>query len=138
MLIKRIGFLLAVGSLLGCATLSKEDCLNADWEKIGYEDGSQGKEPESFLEHRKACAAHGVAANVEAYQKSWAQALLDEYCTEERGFTLGRTGKSYKDVCPAEFETVFLTGYNRGRRLFKAAEGHEQSMRSGDTGTGYH
>ena len=129
----RFLFLMIILFQVGCATLSKEECEKADWAKIGYEDGVTGEKPEKFLKHRKACAAYNVTADVEAYQKSRATALLDEYCTEGRGFTLGRTGKLYHKVCPKSVEYFFLMGYNRGRHLYKAAEGHEQSMRTGDT-----
>lgn len=116
--------LLAILYLSGCATLSKDDCQKADWAKIGYDDGYAGKKPEEFLKHKKACAAHGITADVKAYQKSRADALLDEYCTESRGFTLGRNGKLYHDVCPEPVEYAFKKGYNRGRKLYDEEQAH--------------
>ncbi len=36
------GTLLFVFLLTGCATLSQEECVNANWQTIGFEDGIQG------------------------------------------------------------------------------------------------
>ena len=125
MRIFRLLILLSLVFQTGCATLSKEDCAKADWAQIGHDDGAKGKRPEEFLKHRNACATHNIKADVETYQKSWANALLDEYCTEGRGFTLGRTGKIYHKICPKEVEYAFLKGYKRGRHLFFSAQDHE-------------
>lgn len=135
MAIYRMVVLLFVSLLAGCASMSKDDCVNADWSKIGHDDGVKGQKPEAFKRYQSSCSKHGVTADANQYNKAWAQAIVNEYCTEERGFTLGRNGKIYRDVCPAEVEPIFLRGYKRGRQLYKAAEGHEQSMRSGRTGT---
>jgi len=48
--------------LVACGTLSKEECLTADWGAIGERDGSAGYAPQSRLAgHAKACAKAGVS-----------------------------------------------------------------------------
>ena len=34
--------LLALGIMSGCATMNADECRNADWRIVGYEDGLQG------------------------------------------------------------------------------------------------
>ncbi len=36
-----------IASFLGCATLSKNECLEADWFEIGRKDGMIGKPSEA-------------------------------------------------------------------------------------------
>jgi ribosome modulation factor len=102
----------------GCATLSKQDCETADWAKIGYDDGYQGKPHDTFLKHKEACNKHGIVANLDVYKVSYSQALVEEYCTESRGYNLGLEGRKYNDVCPKQIESEFLTGYRAGRQEY--------------------
>lgn len=51
--------------LSGCAKMMNEnECIAADWQTIGFLDGSAGRR-ENFLERRvEACAEFGVAPNL--------------------------------------------------------------------------
>ena len=45
----------AVLILASCQTLSKDECVAADWRVIGEQDGSDGREPQKrFGKHVKA------------------------------------------------------------------------------------
>ena len=47
--------------LAACQTLSKEECVVADWRVIGEQDGAAGYSPqERFGNHVKACERAGV------------------------------------------------------------------------------
>ncbi|MEW5250096.1 DUF2799 domain-containing protein [Microbulbifer sp. 2201CG32-9] len=105
--------------LNGCATMSEEECLLADWHSIGYEDGARGRDLGRLSRHRQACADHGVRPDTAAYRSGRAQGL-ELYCTEMRGFRLGRSGGTYNGVCPAELEWLFVQGYEVGRGLYQA------------------
>ena len=48
-LIKLLAALALVGSLSGCASLSKSECLNANWEDIGIRDGANGQSEEYLI-----------------------------------------------------------------------------------------
>ena len=65
------GLIAAIIFVSGCASLSKEECQTADWRTIGYEDGVQGRPEARIGEHRKACAEHGVALELETYRSGW-------------------------------------------------------------------
>jgi hypothetical protein len=105
-------------SCFGCATLSKNECLQADWFEIGRRDGTMGNPRAVFQKHHEACIKHGAKADRDAYYAGRTEGLKS-YCTEESGFEQGRRGRTYKYVCPSEMESKFLTGYARGKELYK-------------------
>lgn len=100
----------------GCASMSKEECLVTDWRTVGYEDGVAGYSGNRIAQHRKACAKHGVAPNLDAYQSGRASGLR-EFCVPQNGFRVGNRGSSYNGVCPVELEPAFLGAYETGREL---------------------
>jgi len=100
----------------GCATLDKSECREADWEIIGLEDGARGR-PLSYIgNHRKACAEYGVKPDLALYQRGHASGL-QQFCTADNGFGLGRAGRAYHNVCPPALNGRFLAGYETGRQL---------------------
>ena len=112
-------FILGVSlSLLagGCATLDKSECREADWTIIGLEDGARGR-PLSYIgNHRKACAEYGVKPDLALYERGHADGLK-QFCTADNGFSLGRAGRGYNNVCPPDLNGQFLAGYETGREL---------------------
>ena len=114
---------LAVATLVilvgGCATMSEEECLTADWHAIGYEDGAAGQPVATLGKRRQACADHGVQPNTTAYRAGRDEGL-ELYCTEMKGYRIGRAGGGYGGVCPADLEGLFLRGYEGGRELYLA------------------
>lgn len=101
----------------GCATLSKGECIEADWYEIGIRDGSSGK-PRSVLDsHREACKKHGVAPNREHYYAGRTKAI-NTYCTPDNGFLIGKQGGYYKQVCPLHLDRGFLNSYKLGKEIY--------------------
>ena len=80
--------ILGILVLAGCAGLSKNQCLNAEYS---------------------------VAPQTERYLAGRNEGLKT-FCTYERGYSNGRAGHGYAPVCP--LETGFSTGYQRGREIF--------------------
>ena len=116
-----ISILAIILLLAGCASVSKEDCLVTDWYEIGRVDGMQGK-PRTVLQNRaKACLEHGINADRLAYYQGHDEGLK-HYCTEQRGFELGRQGIAYRSVCPVNLEKDFRAGYKNGMQLFCSEE----------------
>ena len=60
-------------SMGGCATMSKEECLVANWREVGFTDASQGYTQARVAEHRSACAEAKVTVNLEEYNKGFEQ-----------------------------------------------------------------
>ena len=114
-------------NLSGCATLGKDECLNADWFSIGYEDGARGYKASRIAGHRKACAKHGVAPDFDTYEKGRQQGL-GEWCTPRNGYRVGAQGGAYNGVCPAAMEPAYLKALNQG----KAVYGYEKELKNQD------
>jgi hypothetical protein len=111
------GTLLVALALSACATLNKNECLNADWFSIGYEDGAKGYKTSRIGQHRQACAQYGVTPDFEAYENGRRQGLA-EWCTPRNGYVMGAAGRSYNGVCPNNLETAYLEAYNQGKAVY--------------------
>lgn len=104
-------------SLAGCATLDENECLNADWRTIGFEDGARGYPATRIGSHRKACAKHGVAPDFERYESGRLKGL-EQWCKPRNGYYLGIRGQRYNGVCPDHLAPAFVDALNRGRAIY--------------------
>ncbi len=109
--------LIGLGVALGaCQTLSKEECVAADWLVIGETDGAAGHAPQDrFARHAKACAKAGITPNQTAWNQGYQTGLV-RYCTPANGLRVGEAGSGYANVCPLDKSPRFLSGYNLGKR----------------------
>jgi len=115
--------LLAVALLsgaVGCAGMSKSECVSADWRMIGFEDGSQGAGLGRLTRYRSDCADYGVVPDLDAYNDG-RYSGLNEFCRPEHGYRLGASGHAYTGVCPAQLESEFLERYRDGQRVHVAS-----------------
>lgn len=103
--------------LSGCASMKKEECLNADWYNIGFEDGTRGHKVSRIGKHRKACAKYDVSPDLEQYSRGRDQGLID-YCTPYSGYQLGLQGSEYNDVCHGHLKTGFHEAYKFGKDIY--------------------
>lgn len=115
---KLVTILLGTVVLQGCATLNESECLVSDWYTIGYEDGARGASADLIGKHRKACAKHGVAPDLNAYRQGRYEGLM-QYCQPSKGFDLGARGGHYGGVCPGDLEYEFVDAYNAGYKLYE-------------------
>lgn len=104
--------------LSGCAVMGKQDCLNAEWHELGYQDGSTGQDRDHLQQRRQACGEHGISVDRNAYYEGY-ESGLGRFCTAATGYERGRQGHRYNNVCPPLLEGDFLTGYQRGREVFQ-------------------
>lgn len=116
--LRRVPFLLiAVLLLAGCATMGKDECLNANWLTIGFEDGSRGYPGNRIGEHRKACAKHGVTPDLAAYESGRKRGLVT-WCAPRNGYRIGLGGGQYNGVCPRSMEAPFIEAVSKGRAVY--------------------
>ena len=111
--------LLTAGCLLqlaGCSTLTTEECINGNWQAIGFADGAAGREATYLKNHNKACSKVGVVANYSLWEQGRQQGLK-QYCTETNAYQIGRRGTQMTPVCPAEI-TPKLERINADGRKF--------------------
>ena len=93
-LIKLLAALALVGSLSGCASLSKSECLSADWEDIGVRDGANGQPEEYLIQHAKACSKVNVVPDRGAWHHGRERGL-ERYCVPRRAYLNGQYGSGY-------------------------------------------
>jgi hypothetical protein len=91
-----------------------------------------GRPGDRIGQHRRDCAEHGVAPNLDAYLAGRA-AGLREYCQPHNGYRAGVNGHTYYDVCPAELAPGFVAAYEDGRALYV----REQRVRDADEAIEY-
>lgn len=92
--------------------------MTADWQAIGYEDGSLGKPEITVQSHRKACAKINITPDLVQYQRGHKEGVR-VYCKNtSRAYQLGAEGGAYYHVCPADLEKGFLSAYRLGQELF--------------------
>jgi hypothetical protein len=103
--------------LPGCASISKNECLTADWYAIGYESGLRGQRETEITQYRKACAEHGVTPDLTRFLAG-RDAGLQRFCEPRNGYRLGRAGTGYGGVCPQDLERGFMQAYGAGRELY--------------------
>ncbi len=97
--------------LSGCASLSKDECITADWQLIGYEDGLKGSSRSRIGDHREACAKHGVTPDMAAYNRGYDEGILG-FCNYGLGLRNGQNGSAVLSVCPTQ--TEYHEGYREG------------------------
>jgi hypothetical protein len=104
-------------ALSGCATMSKEECKQADWYLKGVEDATQGYPLDRVIEHGKACARVNVVPEMKDYREGHTKGAR-LYCVPEKGYSEGRNGAPYNGICPVELESKFLRAYHDGQELY--------------------
>jgi hypothetical protein len=122
--------LVVLGALLssGCASLSENECRAADWESIGYQDGSRGHDAGRIGSHSEACTEYGIRPDRELYEEGRLRGL-ELFCTGPNGVRLGRQGYAYSGVCPLSLQGEFVRGYEIGRELHDL-DAHMQKLQS--------
>jgi hypothetical protein len=104
--------------LAGCASMSKSECLTADWNAVGYEDGARGAPAAAVSSRRSACARKAsVAPDMDAYLAG-RELGLKQYCRPTNGFIVGSRGETYEGVCSGAQADPFVAEYQSGRLLF--------------------
>ena len=117
----------ALLGLSGCAGMSEQACVSADWRTIGFTDGSLGRSESTIGTYSHQCGEHGVTPNLDAYRAGHADGV-QTYCRASNGFDVGHSGASYQGVCPANLERDFLPEYNAGHHLYEL----ESALRGAD------
>jgi len=105
--------------LASCATMSPEECQQAQWQDVGQRDGLRGA-PLSVLSSRvEDCAKVDVVVDTQAYNQGRDLGLAN-YCRVENAVPLGLSGAGYAGVCPPAIEMVFVPRYQVARAVFVA------------------
>lgn len=131
---RRFAWVLAAAATLGlagCASMSPQQCLVANWGEQGYSDGRNGYPLTRLMAHRQACAEVGIAPDPAFYRQGWDQGVF-EYCTPANGMAQGRAGHSYRNVCPPQLEGAFVYWHQLGRNVYEAQRQVDDLNREAD------
>lgn len=119
-------------ALAACATLSEDQCLNANWQEIGRQDGTNGRTSDFIEQHAKACNQYGIAP-VRAEWEKGRQQGLPLYCRPARAWEEGADGRRLSPVCPkdqlAELERAHFRGLTYHRIGQDIAEAEREISR---------
>ena len=118
--------LLAAGAVLvvltGCASLSKNECLSANWEDIGVRDGANGQPEEYLIRHSTACAKVNVAPDRGAWLHGRERGL-ERYCVPQRMYNIGEYNGSFDvGICRNFDQDRLVDAYEKGREVHRRAD----------------
>lgn len=111
--------LLVVVICQSCASMSQEECLNANWTVVGEIDGQQGRGLDVLDDYRRDCADYGVVPDVQAYIAGRESGLM-LYCTRDNGYREGREGARVEADCPSGLAADFQQGFQLGRDVYNS------------------
>jgi len=117
--------LLAAAALLltsGCASLSKDECLSANWEDIGVRDGANGQPEEYLIQHSTACAKVHVAPDRGAWLHGRERGL-ERFCVPQRMFNIGEYGGGFDaGICRNFDQERLADAFEKGREVHRRAD----------------
>ena len=114
-LLRVFAALAVIASLGGCASLSKSECMNANWEDIGIRDGANGQPEEYLIQHSTACAKVNVVPDRGAYLHGREQGL-ERFCVPHRVYQLGEYGSGFDvGICRNFDQERLQVAYEKGR-----------------------
>ncbi|MDT8375405.1 MAG: DUF2799 domain-containing protein [Mariprofundaceae bacterium] len=128
-----LSMLLMTGVISGCASMSKKECMNANWESVGYSDGARGVHNSQLEKHRQSCVEYQVIPDNAAYRSGWEQGIR-RYCTADNGYRAGQSGRAYRNICPADVADDYISGWRQGIRRYCTPE---NGLRHGLAGQRY-
>ena len=105
--------------LSGCASLSKSECLNANWEDIGIRDGANGQPEEYLIQHSTACAKVHVVPDRGAWLHGREQGL-ERFCVPHRAYQLGEYGSGFDvGICRNFDQERLQDAYEKGHEVHR-------------------
>ena len=104
-----------------CQTLTKEECVVADWASLGEADGAAGRSLERFSRHVEACKETPARPDQAAWTRGHAIGAR-RFCTPQNGVDAGNAGRGDPTICAPNLAPGFLSGYRLGeeRRQLRA------------------
>ena len=112
----------------GCAVMSKNECLNANWSVIGQRDGISGTG--ALLQAREqACAKHKVVMDRNLYTQSYKKGLKT-YCNSEAVFDYALNGKGNYQSCPLEMQNELRPYYLVAHQYYEAKSKYDSVAKS--------
>lgn len=96
--------------------MSADECRQANWTRIGEQDGRDGRRLALLDERQRDCAEAGFRVDRQAYVSGREYGLMS-YCRLDRAAALGLAGGAYEGVCPPAIDGEFRARHEAGRRV---------------------
>ncbi len=116
---KIITVAITVFTLAACQSTTEEAQVkvscSSNWVDVGYEVALDGKSVRTFTKYEEMCKESLSASAKSDYLDGYTKGIV-EYCTYEKGFDLGESGKLNNNVCPHELRQNFDKGFLAGDR----------------------
>ncbi|NQZ01528.1 MAG: DUF2799 domain-containing protein [Bdellovibrionales bacterium] len=107
--------------LVSCASPTKQECLDMNWQKMGAKQGSEGRAfDQKIAEMKKSCDdRHGIAVNRAEFMNGY-RLGLQRYCSFSRGERMGQQGQRFNppSVCTQKLVPVMKAGYDKGLKSY--------------------
>lgn len=103
--------------MTGCATMTADECKNANWSDLGFNDGLGGKPTYLLTARVNDCTKAGIRVDTVLYEKGRKRGLQN-FCRLENAVPLGLSGQNYAGVCPAGLDTEFRSRYQTGYAVY--------------------
>ncbi len=104
--------------IVGCATDSKNLCAQADWAKLGLQDGENGRQKDSFQYRERECRISLSDYQRQSYEQSW-ETGNQRFCTAEGGYRFGVLGNPLPKVCSERASPDFFESHKMGLQVFR-------------------
>lgn len=103
----------------GCASMTEEQCRDANWLALGHADARKGEMPDFGAERLQSCTEKGVAGNIGEWRRGWEQGRR-EVCVPGNAVAWAQRDGDYKPgFCPPELEPAFLSLYQPARERYR-------------------
>lgn len=123
-----VTLVLTAALINSCASLTKEQCLNGDWKRLGYQDGYLGRSHGFFQRHVKACERFLVLPD----KLTWLAGHkigARKYCEPENAFKQGLMGRGYNGICEPDQHKAFVVLHNLGYREYRIIQSRDYYAR---------
>ncbi|WP_299596678.1 DUF2799 domain-containing protein [uncultured Microbulbifer sp.] len=105
----------------GCAVISENECQAGLWYERGIEDGARGRSQATVYQIAQKCHEYGVRTDTAAWMRGHEEGV-EQYCTPENGFAVGRRGRDYEGVCTGPTADLFMANYQQGLAVYQAEQ----------------
>jgi ribosome modulation factor len=110
--------LAALIAMTGCSSMSKKECINANWYQLGFQDGRAGAASSSVQGYVQTCSKHDISINQTDYLDGHAEGIRT-FCQPNNGYQIGLRGRSLPQVCPADMQKSFSEAHAKGYTEYK-------------------
>lgn len=116
------GLIAAMSAMLilsGCASYSKRDCEQINWNEKAYEHALSGMTKDDSLSkvYSQCTRPYNITPDFDAFSKGFEKGTKD-FCAPDSAFEFGKNGKIYKKTCPKELESKFIESYTTGLNVY--------------------